>query len=229
MKVKTQLIIVAGGLGTRLGSPQPKALAPLAASPILIHTLNAFQAIDLHDQTVIVHPKDHESKFKEALHAEFPSSNIRMVLGGEERYDSVTRGLKYLSTDTELVLIHDAARPFIQEKTIHNVMNAALECGAATVATPCKDTILQTKENHLLDTTPDRATLWACQTPQAFRREIIEKAYASPPPSSITDDATLVHQSGVPVRIVEGSDTNLKITTPNDLQYAEFLLAKGLV
>jgi 2-C-methyl-D-erythritol 4-phosphate cytidylyltransferase len=204
MKAKTQLIIVAGGLGTRLKHSEPKALVPLVDSPLLIHTLNAFQSLDLTKDAIIVYPGGHESAFAGVLNTDF-------------------------SPDTEIVLIHDAARPFVQEQTVRDVLDAAIQFGAATIAMRCKDTILQANADGFLEDTPDRSRLWACQTPQVFRREIIEKAYASPKPTTITDDATLVRQSGVPVHIVESSHTNLKITTPNDLQYAEFLITKGLV
>lgn len=229
MTEKTQLILAAGGLGTRLKFPEPKALVPLAGSPILVHTLKAFQSIGLIEDAIILYPEGHEAAFAEALGAAFPNANLTLAAGGKERHDSVARGLITLSQDTAIVLIHDAARPFVQAQTIQATIDAAAQCGAATAAARCKDTILQADEEDFLGDTPERKTLWACQTPQVFRREIIEKAYASPIPMTTTDDATLVHRSGVPVRIVESSDTNLKITTPNDLQYAEFLLAKGLV
>ena len=229
MKAKTQLIIVAGGLGTRLKHSEPKALVPLVDSPLLIHTLNAFQSLDLTKDAIIVYPGGHESAFAGVLKTDFPDGNLTLVAGGKERYDSVALGLKKLSPDTEIVLIHDAARPFIQEQTVRDVLDAAIQFGAATIAMRCKDTILQANADGFLEDTPDRSRLWACQTPQVFRREIIEKAYASPKPTTITDDATLVCQSGVPVHIVESSHTNLKITTPNDLRYAEFLITKGLV
>lgn len=228
MKVTSQLIVVAGGLGKRLGRAEPKALVPLGDTPLLCRTLAAFDSFGLTDEAIVVYPEGHESSFQTALDAAFPGKTIHLVPGGAERSDSVWLGLEALSSVTELVVIHDAARPFIGAETIRAVVAAATDFGAATVATRCKDTILQSDETGLLDATPDRSLLWACQTPQVFRRAIIESAYATSRDST-TDDATLVHRGGVPVQIVEGPDTNLKITTEQDLHYAAFLLLKGLV
>lgn len=229
MKAKTQLIVVAGGLGTRLGHAQPKALVEIAGTPMLIRTLLAFQNSDLADETIVVCPNGHEGAFTAVLKQEFENQKFKLVPGGKERYDSVRAGLQCLDPDTEYVAIHDAARPFIQHDTIQAVIDTAQDCGAATVAARCSDTILIADEQQQLDLTPERSRLWSCQTPQVFRRDLIETAYASPTPKAITDDATLVQLNGATVRIVEGPDTNLKVTTPNDLHYAEFLIEKGLV
>lgn len=223
-----QLILVAGGLGTRLGQSKPKALATLAGKPLFIRSLDAFIDAALLDKAIVVYPVGHESTFRTALDTAYPDNTMQLVRGGIERCDSVRNGLAALDARATLVIIHDAARPFIPASVIGQALSAAQAVGAATVATPCKDTILQSTSEHSLEATPDRNTLWACQTPQIFQRSIIDGAYASPIPSSITDDATLVHQAGHEVHIIEGPDTNMKITTAQDLAYAEFLLGKGL-
>jgi 2-C-methyl-D-erythritol 4-phosphate cytidylyltransferase len=224
-----QLILVAGGLGTRLGHSHPKALVLIAGIPLLVRTLSAFQSENLVDNAIVVYPEGFEAEFSDILTSHFPTTSIKLVPGGQERFDSVSNGLEHLTNDTKLVIIHDAARPFIQKETIHKAISTALKSGASTVATPCKDTILQSNDQLILKSTPDRSSLWACQTPQIFRRDIIEKAYSSNKPKKNTDDATLVNEIGVNVIIVEGSDTNIKITTPHDLDYAECLIAKGKV
>ena len=229
MKAKTQLIVVAGGLGTRLGHAQPKALVELAETPLLVRTLRAFQDPDLLEGAIVVYPQGHEDAFAAVLKQAFSDRSFKLVPGGKERYDSVRAGLQCLDPDTEFVAIHDAARPFIEHDTIQAALEAAQECGAATVASRCSDTILIADDQQQLDLTPERSRLWSCQTPQVFRRDLIESAYASPTPTTVTDDATLVQLTGATVRIVEGTDTNLKITTANDLNYAEFLIEKGLV
>ena len=125
--------------------------------------------------------------------------------------------------------IHDAARPFIEEVTIRGVMDAARTAGAATVATPCVDTILESDDVGMLAATPDRSRLWACQTPQAFRLSLIREAHekAQELGASYTDDATLVRAAGHEVKIVEGTAGNIKITTAADLAFAEYLIREG--
>ena len=229
MSATAQLILVAGGMGTRLGSDLPKALVPICGVPIFVRSLRAFEMAELADNAIVVYPVGHESSFRAALDECFPDGTINLIAGGEERYDSVRNGLAGLNGSTEIVLIHDAARPFVQGEIIARAVDAAVECGAATVATPCTDTILQGDSDGDLDSTPDRSLLWACQTPQVFRRAVIEDSYRGEIPETLTDDATLVRGSGHRVRIVAGPDTNIKITTRQDLEYARFMIDEGLV
>lgn len=224
-----QLILVAGGLGTRMGREEPKALISVGGTPLFVRTLNAFLDAALLDHAIVVYPEGHKVAFRAALDAAFPQNSVQLIAGGAERFDSVRNGLAALDPRCSLVLIHDAARPFIPAATIGEVMEVAFTSGAATVATPVKDTILKVSPEHLLEATPDRSRLWACQTPQVFQRDVIDDAYAVALPSMPTDDASLVRHNGHEVQIVPGPDTNIKITTPNDLNYADFLLEKGLV
>ncbi len=226
MNADAQLIIVAAGMGTRLSHPLPKALVPISGTPLIVHTLQAFETSCLTHSAIIVYPKAHQKDFQDALDTAFPKNTCTLIAGGQERADSVANGLKALSPSTTIVLIHDAARPFIEQPTIHASIDTARRDGAATVASACKDTVLEADPNGHLRNTPDRTTLRLCQTPQVFQRSIIEAAYASPTPDAITDDATRVHRMGIPVTIIECSDTNIKITTPQDIEYAEFLLEK---
>lgn len=228
MSEKIQLILVAGGMGTRLGWDLPKALVPLADTPLFIRSLKAFEATGLTREAIVVCPVGYEGLFQEALDTHLSGATVKLIAGGEERYHSVQNGIAALAADTELVAIHDAARPFVQDAVIRAALDSARECGASTVATPCKDTILQGDSEHYLESTPDRNRLWACQTPQVFRRDIIVRAYAGTIPATLTDDATLVRNTGQPVRIVKGPDSNIKITTRQDLDYAAYLLEKGL-
>lgn len=227
MNSDAQLIIVAGGIGIRLGYPLPKALVPIAGTPLIVHTLNAFVESTLNQTAIIVHPEKYRDEFEMALQSAFPHNTCSLVTGGEERDDSVAKGLAALADATAIVLIHDAARPFTEHTIIQESIDVARRDGAATVVCDCKDTVLQADENEHLLTTPDRSTLRMCQTPQVFKRAIIESAYASPASSAITDDATRVHSMGVPVSLVKGTDRNIKITTQQDVEYAEFLLEKG--
>ncbi len=226
--MKAQLIVPAAGQGERLGAATPKALVPLAGAPLLIHTVSAFIPLDLANGTIVVVTPELRNAFVSAVQSAFPEQNIRIVDGGRERQDSVRNGLAALDDDTEIAVIHDAARPFVSTGAIAASIEAAAEFGAATVAIPCVDTILRGDGDAFLQETPDRSTLWACQTPQTFRVAVIREAHreAHERGFAVTDDATIVRATGASVKLVRGSRENIKITTPEDLAYAEFLLAK---
>lgn len=225
--MKSQLLIVAAGLGRRLGKDGPKALVPLCGKPIVVHTLERFAALGLLDDAVIVYPPSHKEVFAAILDGEFPEVKFTWVAGGEERQDSVSRGLRALNGDTELVVIHDAARPFPAEEAVQACIEEAAEYGAATVAVRCTDTILQASTAGYLELTPDRAAMWSCKTPQVFHVDIIRAAHEGAT-LLCTDDASLVRANGTPVRLVEGSPLNIKITTPLDLALAEYIIEKKL-
>lgn len=228
--MKSQLLIPAGGMGTRLGMGCPKALAPLAGKPMLVRTLERFVALGLAHDAVIVVPPDHVAGFASALAQAFPSAAFTFVEGGPERQISVSNGFAALADDTEIVAVHDAARPFVPPESVRAAIDAAAETGAATVAIPSADTILVEDGDGMLAETPDRQRLWACQTPQVFRTRVIREAHASASEADLicTDDATLVRRHGGPVRLVEGSRMNFKVTTPDDLALAEAIIARGL-
>jgi len=223
-----QLLLVAGGMGVRLGTSEPKALVTIGGTPLFVHTLRPFHALGLLSEAVVVAPEAHVSVFQDLVDHEFDASSITVIPGGRERQDSVNAGLNHLSPSTKIVVIHDAARPFVTESIISNAINAAQKSGAATVAVPCTDTILVATEENLLANTPDRKDLWACQTPQVFSVAVIKEALrkASAEGYLGTDDASLVNRTGGNVQLVRGSPHNIKITTPEDLEYAEYLLTK---
>jgi 2-C-methyl-D-erythritol 4-phosphate cytidylyltransferase len=224
--VKIRLVIPAAGMGCRLGNAGPKALINLAGSPLVIHTLRRFDALDIGEPVVLACPPDHGAHFADALGAAYPGRAFRLISGGAERQDSVRVALDALEADTDLVIIHDAARPFIERGSIEAAIDAAAEYGAATVAVPVTDTILEEDGAGFLAAVPDRSVLWACQTPQVFRKDIIVRAHAAALQAGFsgTDDASLVKWHGGPVRLITGSARNLKITTPADRRLAEILL-----
>ena len=226
-----QLLLVAGGLGTRLGTDQPKALIPIGGVPMFIQALNPFSQLGLISDAIVAAPKSHIDAFQKLIEKEHANESIEVISGGKERQDSVKAGLAGLSSSTEIVVIHDAARPFIGKEIILKALEAAEKCGAATVAIPCTDTILVSQKETWLDHTPDRKNLWACQTPQVFRVSVIQEAFQNASKEDFlgTDDASLVRRAGGQVQLIEGSPTNIKITTPEDLDYAEYLLKKELV
>ncbi|MDZ4860385.1 MAG: 2-C-methyl-D-erythritol 4-phosphate cytidylyltransferase [Candidatus Hydrogenedentes bacterium] len=224
--MRTQLLIPAAGMGTRLGASQPKALVNLAGTPLLVHTLRNFQSLDLIRDCLITVSASAREAYEKCLAAAFPDHAFELVDGGNERQDSVLNGLAALHRDTELVIIHDAARPFAPADAIRGSIDAAGEYGAATVAIPAVDTVLVADESGFLDNTPDRSLLWACQTPQTFRVEVIRAAHdaARRAGRMATDDATLVRLNGGRVKLVMGSPLNFKITTPMDMKVARCVL-----
>lgn len=228
--MKVQIVIPAGGMGQRLGKSLPKALVPVADVPLLVRTLRQFESLGLARDAIVAIPASHRAAFEAALADAFPDNLIRLVDGGEARQDSVRLGIAALDADTEICVIHDAARLFIAPEEIQAAIDAAAEMGAATVAVPSIDTILVDDGAGFLKETPERRLLWACQTPQVFRTEIIRSAHvqALELGMEVTDDATLVQRCGYPVKLVTGSPRNFKLTTPTDLLVAEALIEKGI-
>ena len=227
--MKSQLLLPAAGSGKRLGRNLPKALVEVAGKPLLVWTLGRFAPLDLVDGAVIVVPRPHQGRFAEVLGEAFPGGRFELTPGGPVRRDSVANGLGALDSDTEVVVIHDAARPFVSPLSVRACIEAAAECGAATVALPCVDTILEGDRDGWLAATPDRGKLWACQTPQSFRVGVIRTAHEraaldAGSAAEVTDDATLVRQMGERVKLVMGTRFNFKVTTPQDLELAEACL-----
>ena len=228
--MKTRLLVAAGGIGARLGLGGAKALVEIAGKPMLVRTLERFATTGLLDGAVIVVPGGHERASEQALTSAFPSLRFTLVAGGDERQISVSNGLEKLDSDTEIVVIHDAARPFVTETSIRASIEAAEADGAATVAIPSIDTILQGDADAYLVGTPDRQALWACQTPQTFQVDVIRRAHDAARRDGYlgTDDASLVRRAGGRVKLVMGSPLNFKITTPTDLALAECVVKEGL-
>ncbi|GMU94039.1 MAG: 2-C-methyl-D-erythritol 4-phosphate cytidylyltransferase [Candidatus Hydrogenedentota bacterium] len=226
-----QLVVPAAGMGTRLGGMGPKALIDLAGKPLLCRTLSRFEALGLLHTAVIAAPSTHRREFEEVLTEHFPVARFTLVEGGPERQDSVNNALVALDSSTEIVVIHDAARPFVRRESVMASIEAAAEYGAATVAIPAIDTILVGDRAGFLVETPERSALWACQTPQTFRVDVLLEAHrrAKQERQSATDDATLVRRMGRNVKLVMGSPLNIKITTPQDLELARRIMEGGLV
>ena len=221
------VVIVAAGKGTRLQSELPKPFLSIAGSPILVHTLRRFAPIEAIRRMVVVVAAEREALCQEVLHTHGPwLQPITVVHGGAERQDSVRNGLAALETQCEVVVIHDAARPFISVEAIQRSIDAAAETGSAVVATPVRDTIKRAAAQHTIRETVSRQDLWLAQTPQTFRVGVIRAAHRWAQQQGITgtDDATLVEQMGRPVRLVPGDALNFKITTPDDLALARAVL-----
>ena len=220
-------IIVAAGKGERMQSELPKPFVSIAGKPILVHTLRRIEGVVAISRIVVVVAPERDALCRELLrsHGSFHKP-IVVVHGGAERQDSVRNGLARLETDCDIVVIHDAARPFIAVKTIEQSITAARESSGAIVAIPARDTIKRVNAQNFICETVPRHDLWLAQTPQTFRVGAIREAHARAQQQGIpaTDDAALVEQMGQRVRIVLGGAGNFKITTPDDLVVAEALL-----
>jgi len=226
--MRTVAIVPAAGSGNRMGRGLSKQYLSLGGVPLLVHTLNVFEKCPLVDALlVVVPPPDVEAVRTEML----PRWNLKklagVIPGGKERQDSVRAGIETLDRDTDIVIVHDAVRPFITAKLIEDCIRAAAEEGAATVGVPVKDTVKEVGADGRVMRTCDRNLLWLTQTPQAFRRDIIENAHRAAVRDGYrgTDDTSLVERLGIAVRMIRGDYGNIKITTPEDLVIAEALLA----
>ena len=228
-KPKVIALVVAGGSGQRLKGAIPKQYIDLKGISVLRRSILAFLKHPKVDAVrVVIRPED------KALYAKATAGLklLQPVHGGATRQQSVKNGLESLKeAKPSIVLIHDAARPFVPVEAICASIDAAAEHGAATVAIRCIDTILQGDADGYLQATPDRSMLWACQTPQTFRVGVIREAYRSAHAEGFlgSDDATVARRSGATVKLVEGSAFNFKVTTPSDLALATLLLQGGHV
>lgn len=221
-----QVILPAAGQGKRMGAGKNKLLLELNGLPVLIHTLRVFeQDEDCSGIILAIHPQD-EMEFQALLTSYNVSKVIRLVPGGKERQDSIYNALNSVESDG-IILVHDAARPFIQKEHIHRLTEMAAETGAAILGVPAKDTIKKVQDGVVVETV-ERSSLWAVQTPQAFRISLLTEAYKKAEKDHFlgTDDASLVERLHYPVAIVEGDYDNIKLTTPEDLYFAEAILKK---
>lgn len=222
--MQTEMIVVAAGSGSRMGAAMKKQYLPLAGVPILVRSLQTLAACRTVARIVVVASAE-DGDFVRAMLEEHQVPKIGAVVsGGRERQDSVRNGLRALLPETEVVSVHDAARPLVTVEEVEEVLTAARESGAATLGVPVKDTIKRVAHGSVAETL-DRSQLFAVHTPQAFRRDWLEEAHARSLEQGGhgTDDASLVEWAGYPVRMITGRYTNLKITTPEDLVIAEAL------
>lgn len=220
--MKVEVIIVAGGLGKRLKTRTPKALMPLKGKPLVNYSLKVFDAHPQVDGIVLVGVKKYLKAFEQiAVHFE---KTRTVVAGGVKRSDSVKCGLKVLSADSKIILVHDAARPFVDKSMIDRLLAALKKNKAAIVGVPVKFTVKKVHRKTLdIQETPSRELLWEAQTPQGFQREVLIKAHAGKLKEEATDDALLVERMGSRVKMVMGDYRNIKITTPEDMVLARQL------
>jgi 2-C-methyl-D-erythritol 4-phosphate cytidylyltransferase len=240
--MKVFVIVPAAGLGTRMAPPSPaksrkkapsKQFKELDGVPILVHTLRKFAATPSVYEIIVALRQDEIAPFRAQVEKQYPEimcKRLQMVEGGEHRQDSVANALAHTAADPEdIILVHDAVRPFVTSEIIAHVIEAAHRHGAAIAGWPAVDTVKQVERTadgaHIKATIP-RASIVMAQTPQGFRYNILKKAFDDAVADGFlgTDEASLIERAGLPVEVVMGSPGNIKITTPADMELAEFYL-----
>lgn len=234
-EVSTSVVITAAGSGQRFGQGSeklPKQFASLNGKPLLYYSLNTFSKIDSVHQIVLVVPRAHVEYTNNEIVRKYGFQNKAIVIeGGKERQDSVEKGFNALNEKPDVVLVHDGVRPFINSNTIKNVIGEAFQSGASICAVKATDTVKQSSREHYIENTLDRDTIWLAQTPQGFKYEILKDAIRHAGEDSYlgTDESLLVERIGVRVKLTEGSRSNIKITTKEDIILGEFLIKEGVL
>ncbi len=225
MTFSATAIIPAAGFGTRMKLDHPKQFHRLGNAPILIHTVRAFLRNSYIDHIVVVIPPDRIEQTRKML-AEYivQYSQITLVPGGRRRQDSVQKGLKIIDKTTDIVLVHDGARPLVSQDIINRCYETAVSEGAAIAAIPVKDTLKKGNAASKVIDTIERKDLWQAQTPQAARRGLLVDAFRKLGDKDVTDESSLLELAGIPVTLVPGSETNIKITRQEDLHLAELIV-----
>ena len=229
-------IVLSGGSGKRMHTEIPKQYMDLCGRPLITYSLEAFENSFI-DEIILVCGSGDEGYCKTELVDHYGYRKVKAIVpGGKERYHSVAAGIRALSPDTEYVFIHDGARPFLTEAILKRAYDCVRECDACVVGMPSKDTVKIVNAEHVVQDTPKRDLVWQIQTPQVFAYRLIRDAYEDllreeerllAEGVTITDDAMAVElMSGHEVRVAEGSYTNIKVTTPEDLVSAQLFLER---
>lgn len=211
-----------------MGGAVAKQFLALGGEPLVVHSLRVLQNSPVIDQIVLAVPQVDLDYCLNDLAVRFGFSKItKVVAGGKERQDSVRHALEHVPVETEIVVVHDAVRPFLTERMVAEVVDAARRVGGAIVALPMRDTVKQVGTEHRIERTVDRRPLWLAQTPQAFRRDRLLDVHRKAHAESVhaTDDAFLFEWAGHHVVVVEGSGENIKVTRPEDMVIGEAILA----
>ncbi len=227
--MKCVALVPAAGQGKRMGGAHSKPYLLLEGKPILAHTLLELQRCPLVDEVVLIVERGEIERARASVVEAFRLQKVGAILaGGVQRQDSVWEGLKTVQDDCDLVMVHDGVRPFISQEMLARAIQGAVDCGASIAAVPAKDTVKLVSAQNVVLTTPDRKSIFLVQTPQTFKRDILVRAYRQAMEDGFyaTDEASLVERLGLPVRVVEGSYENIKITTPEDLVVGEMILRK---
>ena len=214
-------IVLAAGKGARLKNRISKPLVVLNSKPVIVYSLETFDRLPFIRDIIVAVNAANRAQIVKTIRRFGIRKVRRVVIGGGRRQDSLGKGLANIDPRTDVVLIHDAARPFTDKKSIAAAVKTAFTCGAAVVGVPVKATIKAVHRKNFVKKTLDRKQLWEIQTPQVFKKELIVKAFEKFGGTDVTDDAMLVEKLGARVCVVPGSYKNIKITTPEDLVIAE--------
>jgi 2-C-methyl-D-erythritol 4-phosphate cytidylyltransferase len=224
--MKVAAVVPAAGKGRRINSRTDKPYIEICGKPIIAHTLIRLSKNKYLSEIIVAVDKKMIPTFRRNIIDRFRIKKIRIVHGGRERKDSVFNALKDVSSSVDYILIHDGVRPFVTDRLIAASLKAAERFGASVVSVPLKPTLKYVGKDGFIRHTPDRRDLWEAQTPQVFKKGLIEKAYAriGRKKINITDDSLLVELLGIRPKIVLGSYDNIKITTKEDLDLARILI-----
>lgn len=220
-------ILVAGGKGTRMGGSVAKQYLPVAGQPVLMRTLSVFYSVDPSTDLILVLPESDFLYWKELCKDYQFKIPHRVVAGGNSRFQSVRNGLNSLDPKTTLVAIHDGVRPFVTKKVISESFETAEKNGSAIAVVALKDSIRKLTDDGK-SFYEERQYFRLVQTPQTFQVDKIKKAFAVTELQQFTDDATVYENQGWQVTLISGNPENIKITTPEDMDYAEFIVAKQM-
>ena len=228
---KVSAVVPAAGLSKRFSPREKKQFATLGGKPLISYCLRTLESSELITSIVVAVPED-EIQSSRKLFEDLGLKKITSVVGGgPKRHVSVRNGFRTVSPDSEIVLIHDAARPFVDNDTIRRVIEQCMRTGASICAVPVTDTLKRAEEHGpFISETVPRGKLWRAQTPQAFRRGILEEICSSTGAEDIdaTDESALAEAKGIRVSIVMGSELNMKVTTAADLAFAELIVSRGI-
>ncbi len=228
--MKIVALIAAAGKGKRMNARISKPFIPIFGKPILAYTIEKFEKCKLIDKIYLTVNSEEKELCNRNIIIKYNFSKVQELIdGGETRQDSIYNGLEALDKDTDIVVIHDGARPLIEETIIRDSIETAQEYGAAIAAIPIKDTIKKCGKDFFVNKTLDREEIWRAQTPQTFKYDLILPAYnqACKYKYLATDDAAIVERYENKVKLIIGSEENIKITTPFDIIVAENFLKKG--
>jgi 2-C-methyl-D-erythritol 4-phosphate cytidylyltransferase len=223
MRMNKAAILVAGGKGMRMGTSLPKQYLPLAGKPVLMHTLEKFFSADPSLHLILVLPKDDFDYWRTLCEQHHFALPHELISGGESRFQSVKNGLTALPFTEGLVAIHDGVRPFVTEQVIQSSFDQAAKSGSAIPVVSLKDSLRKVDGGE--STFQERANFRLVQTPQTFQVAQLMQAFSVEELGIFTDDATVYEHQGWAVTLIEGNAENIKLTTPEDLAFAEFLMA----
>ncbi|HBA97097.1 MAG TPA: 2-C-methyl-D-erythritol 4-phosphate cytidylyltransferase [Lachnospiraceae bacterium] len=232
-------LILAGGIGNRMKTEKPKQFLMAGGHPVIIHTLKKFCAYGGFEKIIVLCPDEWIDYTKKLIYEYMGgyTENISVIAGGLSRNDTIMKGISYIEdsghlNDNTIIVTHDAARPFINNRIIDENITAAAECGAATTAVPATDTILYCPSGKNVESITDRSALYLCQTPQTFFAKKLWELYQaldSREKETMTDASGIYVKNGLPVKVVPGEMYNFKITYPNDLITADAYIKHGIV